>query len=284
VALARTQDGASRGEAHFLKENEMNRLFAVAAATAAALALSLAAHARVVAKTIDYEHDGQKLQGYLVWDDAKPGAKPGVLVIHEWWGLNDYTKSRARQLAEMGYVAFAADMFGAGKVTRDAKQAQAWYTEATSKPGLLAARSKAGLDILRKQSGVDTKHLAAIGFCFGGTTVLQLAYSGEPLNGVVTFHGGLVVPDDNQAKAIKTPILILHGAEDTFIKPEAISGIQKALDTAKVDWYMVTYAHAVHAFTNPQADSFKIPGIGYNEKAAKRSWEEMGRFFQTTLK
>jgi len=260
----------------------MNRTAALVAT--AALAFAFPAQARVVAKSIDYEHEGQKLQGYLVWDNAKPGPMPGVLVVHEWWGLNDYTKNRARQLAEMGYIAFAADMFGTGKVTRDVKQAQAWYKEATEKPGLLASRSKAGLEVLKKQQGVDTKHLAAIGFCFGGTTVLQLAYSGEPLNGVVTFHGGLVVPDEGQAKAIKTPILILHGAEDTFVKPEAIAAIQKTFDAAKVDWYMVTYAHAVHAFTNPEADSFKIPGIGYNEKAAKRSWEEMGRFFQTTMK
>ena len=261
----------------------MNRPFACLAATLAAFAFATSVEARVVAKPIDYAHDGQKLQGYLVWDDAKPTPRPGVLVVHEWWGLNDYTKSRARQLAEMGYIVFAADMFGAGKVTRDPKQAQAWSTEATSKPGLLASRSKAGLEILRNQQGVDGKHLAAIGFCFGGTTVLQLAYSGEPLNGVVTFHGGLVVPNDDQAKAIKTPILVLHGAEDTFIKPEDVAGLQKALDKAKVDWYMVTYANAVHAFTNPQADSFKIPGIGYNKKAAERSWDEMGRFFQTQL-
>ena len=260
----------------------MKRLFASLAAIAFALATT--AQARVVAKPIDYQHDGQKLQGYLVWDDAKPSPRPGVLVVHEWWGLNDYAKSRARQLAELGYIAFAADMFGVGKVTRDAKQAQAWYTEVTSKPGLLASRSKAGLEVLRNQQGVDAKRLAAIGFCFGGTTVLQLAYSGEPLAGVVAFHAGIVVPDDNQAKAIKAPILVLHGAEDTFSKPEDLSGLQKALDKAKVDWYMVTYANAVHAFTNPQADSFKIPGIGYNKKAAERSWDEMGRFFQTQFK
>ena len=116
----------------------MKRLFATLAAITFAWAAT--AEARVVAKPIDYDHDGQKLQGYLVWDDAKPSPRPGVLVVHEWWGLNDYVKTRARQLAEMGYIAFAADMFGAGKVTRDAKQAQAWYTEATSKPGLLASR------------------------------------------------------------------------------------------------------------------------------------------------
>jgi dienelactone hydrolase len=206
-----------------------------------------------------------------------------VLVIHEWWGLNDYTRSRTRQLAEMGYVAFAPDMFGDGKTTTDPKEAQALSSAVGGKAGELAARSKAGLEVLRKQSGVDTKRIAAIGFCFGGTTVLQLAYSGEPLQAAVTFHGGLVVPDEQQAKSIKAPILVLHGAEDTFIKPETIDGLRKALDAAKVDWYMVTYAQAVHAFSNPDADSFKIPGIGYNEKAAKRSWDEMQRFFTEQL-
>ena len=255
----------------------------VTAALAAFLAC-LGAQARITAKPIDYEHDGQKLEGYLVWDDAKSGPRPGVLVVHEWWGLNDYTKNRARQLAEMGYIAFAADMFGKGKVTRDAKQAQAWYTEATSKPGLLASRSKAALEVLKKQPGVDPKRLAAIGFCFGGSTVLELAYSGEPINAVVAFHPGVVVPDEKQSKAIKTSILVLYGAEDKFSKPEDLAKLQTVLDQAKVDWYLVTYAQAMHAFTNPQADSFKIPGIGYNKKAAERSWDEMGRFFQTALK
>ena len=249
-------------------------------ALAATALVCFGAEAKVVTKTIAYPHDGKTMQGYLAYDDAKGGARPGVLVIHEWWGLNDYTRSRTRQLAEMGYVAFAADMFGDGKTTRDPKEAQAMASAAGQPAGALAAKSKAGLDVLAKQPQVDPKRIAAIGFCFGGTTVLQLAYSGEDLKGAVTFHGGLVVPDETQAKQIKTTLLILHGAEDTFIKPETIDGMRRTLDANKVDWYMVTYAHAVHAFTNPDADSFKIPGIGYNEKAARRSWDEMERFFK----
>jgi len=245
---------------------------------------AMAAEAKVVTRTIAYDHDGQKLQGYLAYDDAKAGPRPGVLVIHEWWGLNDYTKMRTRQLAEMGYVAFAADMYGDGKTTRDPKEAQAWASAVSSPPGMLAARSKAGLDVMRKEKVTDVERMAAIGFCFGGTTVLQLAYAGVPLKGVVTFHGGLVVPDEQQASKIRSPIVILHGAEDTFVKPETIDGMRKALDAAKVDWFMVSYAQAVHAFTNPDADSFKIPGIGYNEKAATRSWDEMARFFAVQLK
>ena len=245
----------------------------------AVLLASALANAKIVTKTIDYEQGGAKLQGYLAYDDAKRGTRPGILVVHEWWGLNDYIKHRAEQLAQMGYVAFAPDMYGNARVTRDPKEAQAWMTAAVQAPGLLAARSKAGLDILRQQPQTDKKHLAAIGFCFGGGTVLQLAYSGEPLDGVVSFHGSLAPPDDTQAKQIKTSIVILHGAEDGFVKPETIDAVRKALDAAKVDWYMVSYANAVHAFTNPDADSYNIPGIAYNEKAAERSWQEMQRFF-----
>lgn len=238
-----------------------------------------AAQAKLVEKTVPYEHDGTKLSGFLVYDDAKAGPRPGVLVVHEWWGLNDFVKGRARQLAEMGYVAFAADMYGDNKVTRDPKQAEAWYATVTQ-GGLMAPRSKAGLDVLRQQSQTDKSKLAAIGFSFGGATVLQLAYSGEPLNAVVSFYGGLMPPSEAQLAQIKSPILILHGAEDTFIKPEAIDQVRVSLDKGKVDWYMVTYGNAEHGFTNPDAASFKLPGIVYNEKVARRSWDEMERFFQ----
>jgi len=241
------------------------------------------AQAKVVTKSIAYEQGGQKLEGYLAYDDAKSGARPGVLVVPEWWGLNDYVKSRARQLAEMGYVAFAADMYGDAKVTRDPKQAQEW-SSAVGNGGLMAPRSKAALEVLKEQPQTDKSKLAAIGFCFGGSTVLQLAYSGEPLAATVTFHGGLMAPKEDQLSQIKSPILILHGAEDGFVKPETIDQVRTSLDKAKVDWYMVTYANAVHAFSNPDANSFKIPGIGYNEKAARRSWAEMQDFFKEQFK
>lgn len=241
------------------------------------------AEARVVPKPVKYTLDGTHYEGVLVFDDAKPGPRPGVLVLPEWWGLNDYAKNRARQLAEMGYIAFVADMYGGGKVTRDVKQAEAWSGEVYSKPGAFAARSKAALDALRNEQGVDKAHLGAIGFCFGGTALLKLVYSGEKLDGAVVFHGGLMAPDANEQKQIHASLAILHGAEDTFTKPEEIEKMKKALEGAKADWYMVTYAQAQHAFTNPEADKFKIPGIGYNEKAAKRSWAEMEHFFRVQL-
>ena len=257
----------------------MNMRTILAAATAAFLAIPVLA--AVQTKEISYQQDGKTMKGFLAWDDAKKGARPGVLVIHEWWGLNDYTKMRTKQLARMGYVAFAADMYGDGVTTRDPKQAQEWSSGVGKS---MAPRAKAGLDVLSKQKDVDTKHLAAIGFCFGGTTVLRLAYSGQPLDAAVVFHAGIVAPTDEEAKAMKTHLLVLHGAEDTFSKPETIETLKKTLDANKVDWYMVTYAHAVHAFTNPDADSFKIPGIGYNKEAATRSWKEMQDFFKEEMR
>jgi dienelactone hydrolase len=241
--------------------------------------LSAPAAAKVFTRTVPYQYEGKTYQGYLAYDDANKGPRPGVLVVHEWWGLNDYAKSRTRQLAELGYVAFAPDMYGDGKTTSDPKEAQALSSAVSSQPGQFAALSNAGLDVLRKQPQVDGERLAAIGFCFGGTAVLQLAYSGVPLKAVVTFHAGLVVPDATQAAAIRTPIVILHGDEDPFNKPETVDGVRKALDAAKVDWYLVSYGNAVHAFSDPASDSYKIPGIAYNEKAARRSWDEMQRFF-----
>ena len=252
----------------------------VALLVAPLAALALAAQARVVEKNVDYTYDGQSMKGYLAYDDAKQGAKPGVLVVHEWWGLNEYVRARTRQMAEMGYVAFAPDMYGGGQVTRDPKVAGEWSGKVHPE---LAARAKAGLDVLKKQPGVDAQRLGAMGFCFGGSTVLALAYSGEDLKGVVSFHGGLFPPEDAQLGKIKPSIAILHGEADTFVKPETIAQVKQSLERGKVDWYMVTYAQAVHAFTNPDADSYRIPGIGYNEKAEKRSWAEMQRFFKERL-
>ena len=250
----------------------------IAALLLSAALVPLAVSAKVVEKQVDYDYNGQAMKGYVAYDDAKSGPRPGVLVVHEWWGLNDYIRGRTRQLAEMGYVAFAPDMYGGGQTTRDPKVAGEWSGKVRPE---LAPRAKAGLEVLKKQPGVDAQRLGAMGFCFGGSTVLALAYSGEDVKGVVSFHGSLFPPQD--ASKIKASIAILHGEADTFIKPETIVQVKQALESAKADWFMVSYAQAVHAFTNPDADSFKIPGIGYNEKAAKRSWAEMQRFFEERL-
>jgi len=244
----------------------------------ALIVLATAARAELVGKPVDYTHDGAALQGYLVYDDAVKGKRPGVLVVHEWWGLNDYAKKRADDLARMGYVAFAADMYGKGVVTTDAKKASELARPFYGTP-LMRTRARAGYDVLAKHELVDPARTAAIGFCFGGTTALELAYSGAPLSGVVSFHGNLAAPTPEDYPNIKASILVCHGADDTFIAPADIDAFEKAMRDARTDWMMTSYGGAVHAFTNPDAGTFGIQGIAYNEKAALRSWAEMKTFF-----
>jgi len=256
------------------------------AVTAAALLAANPATAKVVTKTVVYEHAGTKLEGFLAYDDAKAakGKLPGVLVIPEWWGLNAYAKGRAEQLAAMGYVAFAADMYGQGVATEDPKKAGELASPFQGKP-LLAERANAGLEQLLNMDRVDPKKVAAIGFCFGGTAAQALAYTGAPLAGIVSFHGGPVNAPAPAAGTVKAKFLLLNGAADPFVKPEARAALEKSLEDAKIDYQSVDYAGAVHAFTNPDADRLAAAGgmkgmIGYNEPAARRSWKAMQIFFE----
>ena len=242
------------------------------------LVVATAARAELVGKPVDYTHDGVALQGYIVYDNAVKGKRPGVLVIHEWWGLNDYAKKRADDLARMGYVAFAADMYGKGVVTNDASKASELARPFYGTP-LMRTRARAGYDVLVKHELVDPARTAAIGFCFGGTTALELAYSGAPIVGAVSFHGSLPAPKPEDYPNIKASILACHGADDTFVKPEDIAAFEKAMRDSKADWSMTSYGGAVHSFTNPDAGKAGIPGVAYNEKAALRSWAQMKTFF-----
>lgn len=242
--------------------------------------------AKVVTRSVPYEHDGLKLIGYLAYDDARVSASrpaPGVLIVPEWWGLNAYAKQRAEQIAGLGYVALAIDMYGDGKVTEEAKVASGLAGPFYGQP-LMATRARAGLDQLLASGLVDAKRVAAIGYCFGGSTVQALAYSGAPLAGVVSFHGGLIpVPADAAAKT-KAKILVCHGAVDPFIKPEELAAFTQAMDAGKFDYQLISYAGAVHAFTNADADRLAAANgltgsVGYHEAAARRSWEHMRVFF-----
>lgn len=241
--------------------------------------LASTAHGKVVTKTVTYKDAGTELIGFFAWDDAKTGKRPGILVVHEWWGLNDYAKMRAKKLAGLGYVAFALDMYGGGKVTEHPREAGQWAGMIRKNQKAWRQRALAGLRILKGQELVDTTKLAAIGYCFGGATALELAYSGADLKAVVTFHGALPTPTAEQAKQIKARIVICNGASDKFIGDEAISKLQAALTKAKVDWEMIYYAGAVHSFTVPGTDKRNIPGIAYNKKADERSWRQMRLVF-----
>lgn len=243
------------------------------------------ASAALITKAVSYEHNGVQLEGYVAYDEAKvtPGKTPGILLIHEWWGLNEYAKSRTRELAEMGYVAFAADMYGKGEVTEDPKRAGELAGQFYGKP-LMAERAQAGLNQLKKIESVDTSKLAAIGFCFGGSTSQALALSGAPLAGIVSFHGAPEpAPADVKGK-IKTKFLLLNGSIDPMVSAQTRADHEKTLEAAGIDYQSIDYSGAVHAFTNPGADKMAetagLTGkIGYNEVAAKRSWQQMGIFF-----
>jgi dienelactone hydrolase len=246
------------------------------------LAFAATTQAKLVTKSVSYEQGGVKLEGFLAYDDSVKGNRPGVLVVPEWWGLNDYAKNRAVQLAGMGYVAFATDMYGAGINTTDPKKAGELAGQFYGKP-LMAERAQAGLDQLTKTGFVDPAKIAAIGFCFGGATCQALAYSGAPLAGIVSFHGSLIPATPEAAAKNKAKFLICHGALDPFVKPEAIEAFRKSLDDGHFDYQFISYAGAVHAFTNPEADAMRasagLDGIGYNEPAARRSWQHMKQFF-----
>jgi dienelactone hydrolase len=236
--------------------------------------------AAIHTEVVEYKHGDVVLEGFLAYDDALPGKRPGVLVAHEWTGHNEYARKRAEQLAQLGYVAFALDMYGKGVRAKDATDAAAKANVFKENRALMRDRAKAGLDVLRKNPHVDTKRLGAIGYCFGGTTVLELARSGADLVGVVSFHGGLNTPTPKDAKAIKGKVLILHGADDPFVPAKEVAEFEEEMKTAGVDYHLVKYAGAVHSFTNPGAGSDNSKGAAYNATADKESWEAMKAFFE----
>ena len=235
--------------------------------------------AKLVTQTVAYHQDGTVFEGYLAYDDLSRARRPGVLVVHEWWGLNDYAKERARQLAALGYVALAADMYGQGAVTGDPQEAAKWSGELKGKP-VLRARAQAALKVLAENPLVDPRRLAAIGFCFGGTTVLELAYSGANLMGVVSFHGGLPLPQPGEMKHLKARILVLHGADDPHVPAGEVAAWQAAMRQAGADWQLICFGGAVHSFSNPAAGSDKARGAAYDAPAARRSWRYLQSFFQ----
>jgi dienelactone hydrolase len=238
--------------------------------------------AELKTKTVSYSYEGSTMKGYLAWDDSFQGRRPGILVVHEFWGLNDYARHRAEQLAKMGYVALAADMYGEGKSSAHPDEARAMMESVRQNLKTWLGRANAAIQVLRENEFVDPKRLAAIGYCFGGATVLQLAYSGADLLAVVSFHGALPVPESTQA--IKARILILQGADDPFVTQETLQKLKSTLDQGKVKYQFIAYPGAGHSFTVPEADKSGMKGVAYNAEADRLSWQEMTRLFQEVLK
>lgn len=242
------------------------------------------AHAEVKTEVVEYRHGDVVLEGYLAYDAALQGKRPGVLVVHEWMGHNPYVRKRAEQLARLGYVAFALDMYGKGVLAKDAKEAAALAGIYKGDRKLMRARAAAGLDVLRNRPETDRARLAAIGYCFGGTTVLELARSGADLVSVVSFHGGLDTPAPGDARNIKAKILALHGGDDPYVPAKQVEAFQEEMRKGGVDWQFVSYGGAVHSFTNPGSGNDISKGAAYNERADRRSWQAMKSFFEETLK
>lgn len=240
----------------------------------------------VKTESVSYGTDSAKLTGFVGYDSSLDTKRPVVLVIHEWWGLNDYIKSRVKQLAELGYLAIAVDMYGDGKMGANPDEAGKLSMPFYQNPALAKSRFDAALTKIKTYAQADTTKIAAIGYCFGGGIVLNVARLGEPLNGVVSFHGSLVgTPADKSL--LKAKILVCHGADDQFVKPEEVATFKKQMDSIGADYTFKQYAGATHAFSNPAATEmgqrFKIP-IAYNAAADSASWKEMKDFFGKIFK
>ncbi|MGO8700717.1 MAG: dienelactone hydrolase family protein [Limisphaerales bacterium] len=258
----------------------MKRLFWALLAGLSAFASRAAIHT----ETVDYKQGDATLEGFVAYDDAVQGQRPGILVVHQWMGLTDYEKKRAEMLARLGYVAFCADIYGKGVRPENTQEAGALAGKYKRDRQLLRTRANAGLAALRGQALVDQKRVAAIGYCFGGTTVIELARGGAEVAGIVSFHGGLDSPAPADGKNIKCKVLVCHGADDPFESAQDMAAFENEMRAAGVDWQLIKYGGAVHSFTQPNAGNDNSKGAAYNERADKRSWEAMTQFFAEILK
>lgn len=234
-------------------------------------------------QTVDYKVDGKTYKGYLATPKKLQETTPGVLVVHEWWGLNDYARKRADMLADLGYIAFAVDMYGNGKTADHPKDAGAFSGQVKSNMAAAEKRFKAAMDILKKQKNVNKEKIAAIGYCFGGGVVLEMARRGVDLDAVVSFHGSLTTDNPAKKGEIKADVAVFTGAADPMVPEESVKNFEKEMKAAGVDYKLVNYPGVVHAFTNPTATKlgkkFEIP-IAYDEKADKDSWRQMKDFLK----
>jgi len=244
---------------------------------------SLPSWAEVQGTEVSYQASGTTLKGYLATDPALKGPRPGILVVHEWWGHNDYARKRARMLAELGYTALAVDMYGDGKQAAHPEDAGKFAGEVRKNAAMAKARFLAAMKLLQSQPGVQADKVAAIGYCFGGGVVLEMARRGVDLAGVASFHGSLGTAQPAQKGAVKAKVLVMNGDADPFVKPEQIAAFKQEMQAAGVDFEFIGYPGAKHAFTNPGADTygqkFNLP-LAYNAEADRASWLKMQDFFK----
>jgi dienelactone hydrolase len=251
----------------------------------AAVFFSSPLNASIQTKEVTYSEGSTQMKGFLAWDDSISGKRPGILVVHEWWGLDDYVRSRAKQLAELGYTALAVDMYGDGKTAEHPKDAGAFAASVMKDPQVALARFQAAMDVLKLQPVVDPEKIAAIGYCMGGAIVLNAARQGIDLDAVASFHGSLggLLPIEGP---IKAKVLVCHGADDSFIPPEKVAAFKQEMEEAGADFKFVSYPGAKHGFSNPAADEagkkFNID-IAYNREADTESWKELQALLQSVF-
>lgn len=249
--------------------------------------VALPLQAAIQGEEVKYKQGDTVMIGYIAYDDSLSGKRPGVLVVHEWWGHNDYARKRARMLAELGYTAFALDMYGDGKQASHPEDAGKFAGAVRKNMPMAEARFNAAKEVLKNHKTVDPNKIAAIGYCFGGGLLLELARRGLDLDGIVSFHGSLATQNPAGPGDIKTKILVCHGASDPFSKPEDVAALKAEMKNAKADFTFKEYAGAKHSFTNPEADKFgkkfNLP-LEYNAQADKQSWRDMKEFLQKAFK
>lgn len=241
----------------------------------------------VQGKDVDYSSEGIVMKGYLSYNMKIKGKQPGVLVVHEWWGHNEYARKRARMLAEVGYTALAVDMYGDGRQAMHPDEAGKFSSELMKNFDIARARFMTALDFLKQLPNVDPNRIAAIGYCFGGAIVLNMARQGVGLKGIASFHGNLTAIRPAQPGGVKAKILVFHGADDKFITQEQIEAFKQEMKTAGADFQFISYPGVIHSFTNPDADTyakkFNLP-VAYNAEADRKSWEELQKFFTMIFK
>lgn len=235
-------------------------------------------HAALKTANIEYDDNGTVMEGYLAYDDASNKPKPGILIVHDWMGLGKFTKEKADKLAKEGYVAFAVDVYGKGQRPKDQKEAAQFANKYKTDRPLLQSRMKAAYNALSNMKQVDKHKMVVMGYCFGGTAALELARTGVPLIGTVSFHGGLSNPTPENAKNIKGKVLIMHGADDPNVPPKEVEDFKKEMQAAAVDLKFIAYPGAVHGFTNPEAGNDKKSGVAYNAEADQKSWLHFEEF------
>ena len=251
------------------------------------LVAASSSHAAIQEREVTYSANGTALKGYIAYDDAIEGKRPGILVVHEWWGHNEYARRRAHMLAERGYTALAVDMYGDGKQAHHPDDAKKFATEVSQNAALGRARFEAALELIKKEKTVDAASIGAIGYCFGGSVVLNMARAGEPLKAVASFHGGLGAQQAAERGRVKARIASFTGEDDPMIPASQVAAFRQEMEKAGVSYKAVTYPGATHAFTNPAADElgrkFNLP-LAYNAKADKASWDEALAFLADAFK